>query len=156
VNVIVHPECVHDVVTAADVVGSTEKIIATIGQAAPGSAWAVGTELNLVRRLATANPDKTVVFLDETVCFCSTMNRIDLPHLVWALESLQAGEVVNRITVDPVTAGQAKAALDQMLALLKAGRAPDAEPAAEIRLDSQVIAKRSPDLQFDRVVPALP
>src|SRR6266851_4110015 len=117
VNVLVHPECVHDVVTAADAIGSTEKIIATIEQAPPGSAWAVGTELNLVRRLAAANRDKTVAFLDETVCFCSTMNRIDLPHLVWALESLQAGRTVNRITVDPVTAGQARAALDQMLAL---------------------------------------
>jgi len=117
VNVLVHPECVHDVVTAADVIGSTEKIITTIEQAPPGSAWAVGTELNLVRRLAAANPDKTVMFLDETVCFCSTMNRIDLPHLVWALESLRAGRVVNRITVDPVTASQARAALDHMLAL---------------------------------------
>jgi quinolinate synthase len=117
VNVIVHPECVHDVVTSADVIGSTEKIIATIEQAPPGSSWAVGTELNLVRRLAAANTDKTVVYLDETVCFCSTMNRIDLPHLVWALESAQAGHVVNRITVDPRTASQARAALDQMLAL---------------------------------------
>src|SRR5215471_4373191 len=112
VNVLVHPECVHDVVAAADVIGSTEKIITTIEQAPPGSVWAVGTELNLVRRLAAANPDKTVMFLDETVCFCSTMNRIDLPHLVWALESLRAGRVVNRITVDPVTASQARAALD--------------------------------------------
>ena len=60
----------------------------------------MGTELNLVQRLANANPDKTVVFLDKTVCYCSTMNRIDLPHLVWALESLAAGQVVNQITVD--------------------------------------------------------
>src|SRR5215469_16966990 len=88
VNVLVHPECVHDVVLGADYVGSTEKIISTIERAPAGSAWAVGTELNLVRRLATRNPDKTVVFLDDTVCFCSTMNRIDLPHLVWAMESL--------------------------------------------------------------------
>ena len=117
VNVLVHPECVHEVVRAADVVGSTEKIIATIGQAPSGSAWAVGTELNLVRRLAQAHPDKTIVYLDKTVCFCSTMNRIDLPHLVWALESLADGRVVNRITVDPETARQARAALDQMLAL---------------------------------------
>ncbi len=117
VNVIVHPECIHDVVTAADQIGSTEKIISVIEQAPAGTAWAVGTELNLVQRLAQAHQDKTIVFLDKTVCYCSTMNRIDLPHLVWAMESLAAGQVVNQITVDPQTADQAKAALDQMLAL---------------------------------------
>ena len=117
INVIVHPECVHDVVLAADQVGSTEKIISVIEQAPAGSFWAVGTELNLVQRLAAANPDKTVAFLDKTVCYCSTMNRIDLPHLVWAMESLAAGQPVNQITVDAQTAAQAKAALDQMLAL---------------------------------------
>jgi quinolinate synthase len=117
VSVIVHPECQHEVVLAADCVGSTEKIIATIEQAPPGSAWAVGTELNLVQRLAASNPDKTVVFLDKTVCFCSTMNRIDLPHLVWALESLADGRLVNQITVDDDSAAQARAALDRMLAL---------------------------------------
>ena len=98
-------------------VGSTEKIIATITAAEPGTAWAVGTELNLVKRLALANPDKEIVYLDRTVCFCSTMNRIDLPHLVWALESLVAGTVVNRIEVDPDTAHWARVALDRMLAL---------------------------------------
>jgi quinolinate synthase len=117
VNVLVHPECTHEVVTAADQIGSTEKIIATIEQAPAGSAWAVGTELNLVQRLAQAHQDKTVVFLDKTVCYCSTMNRIDLPHLVWALESLASGQVVNQITVDPQIAAQSRAALDQMLAL---------------------------------------
>jgi len=117
VNVIVHPECQHEVVLAADYVGSTEKIISTIEGAPPGTAWAVGTELNLVQRLAHANPDKTIIFLDKTVCYCSTMNRIDLPHLVWALESLAAGQVVNQITVDEKSAAQARAALEQMLAL---------------------------------------
>ncbi len=117
VRVIVHPECVHEVVLAADLVGSTEKIISTIEHAAAGSSWAVGTELNLVQRLAKANPDKTVVFLDKTVCYCSTMNRIDLPHLVWALESLARGQVVNQVTVEPQAAAQARVALDQMLAL---------------------------------------
>ena len=117
VNVIVHPECQHEVVLAADYVGSTEKIISTIERAPPGSAWAVGTELNLVQRLAANNPDKTIVFLDKTVCYCSTMNRIDLPHLVWALESLVAGQVPNQITVDEQSAAQARAALEQMLAL---------------------------------------
>ncbi len=117
INVIVHPECQHEVVVAADVVGSTEKIIKTVSESAPGSQWAVGTELNLVSRLATENPDKKVYFLDRTVCYCSTMNRIDLPHLVWALESLVAGKVVNQISVDPETARYSKLALEQMLAL---------------------------------------
>jgi len=117
VQVLVHPECRHEVVTAADVVGSTEFIIKTIEAAPAGSTWAIGTELNLVSRLAKAHPDKTIVFLDKTVCFCSTMNRIDLPHLVWALESLVDGRVVNRIEVDPRTAADARKALDQMLAL---------------------------------------
>lgn len=117
VNVIVHPECQHEVVLAADYLGSTEKIIATIEQAPAGSAWAVGTELNLVQRLAAANPDKTVVFLDKTVCYCSTMNRIDLPHLVWALEALVEGRVVNQITVDDQSTAEARIALERMLAL---------------------------------------
>jgi quinolinate synthase len=117
VNVIVHPECEHEVVLAADQAGSTEMIISTIERAPSGSSWAVGTELNLVQRLATANPDKTVVFLDETACYCPAMNRIDLPHLVWALESLVAGQVVNPITVEQETAAQASAALERMVAL---------------------------------------
>jgi quinolinate synthase len=117
VTVIVHPECAYEVVEKADVVGSTEKIIATVSAAEPGSAWAIGTELNLVKRLALANPDKEIVYLDRTVCYCSTMNRIDLPHLVWALESLASGTVVNRIEVEPDTAHWAKVALDRMLAL---------------------------------------
>ena len=117
VNVLVHPECRHEVVTAADYIGSTERIIKTVQEAPAGSAWAIGTELNLVRRLAHQHPDKQVMFLDRTVCYCSTMNRIDLPHLVWALEELVAGRVVNQITVDPTTARYARAALDRMLAL---------------------------------------
>jgi quinolinate synthase len=117
VSVLVHPECKHEVTTAADLVGSTEFIIRTIEAAPAGSAWAIGTELNLVSRLAKQHPDKTIVFLDKTVCFCSTMNRIDLPHLVWTLESLVEGQVVNRIEVDHETTHYAKLALDQMLAL---------------------------------------
>ncbi|MFF5178317.1 quinolinate synthase NadA [Micromonospora sp. NPDC000316] len=117
VNVLVHPECRHEVVTASDYVGSTEYIIKTIEAAPAGSAWALGTELNLVRRLALAHPDKQIMFLDKAVCYCSTMNRIDLPHLVWALEELVAGRVVNQITVDADTAHHARVALDQMLAL---------------------------------------
>jgi quinolinate synthase len=117
VNVLVHPECQYEVVQAADHVGSTEHIIRMLDAAAPGSAWALGTELNLVRRLAAAHPDKQVLFLDKTVCYCSTMNRIDLPHLVWSLESLAAGGVRNVIRVDAETAHWARVALDQMLAL---------------------------------------
>jgi quinolinate synthase len=117
INIIVHPECQNEVVSAADVVGSTEKIIKTVSEAPAGSQWAVGTELNLVSRLAAANPDKKVYFLDRTVCYCSTMNRIDLPHLVWALESLVAGKVVNEIKVDSQAARYSKMALEQMLAL---------------------------------------
>ncbi|MEU8581806.1 quinolinate synthase NadA [Streptomyces abikoensis] len=119
VNVLVHPECKHEVVAAADYVGSTEYIINTLEAAPAGSKWAIGTELNLVRRLANrfASEGKEIVFLDKTVCFCSTMNRIDLPHLVWALESLAEGKVVNRIQVDPEVARYSKLALERMLAL---------------------------------------
>jgi quinolinate synthase len=117
VQVIVHPECRHEVVSKADVVGSTERIIAVLDAAPPGSSWAVGTELNLVHRLAAEHPDKTVAFLDRTVCFCSTMNRIDLPHLVWALEELVAGRVPNQITVPEGTRSGALLALERMLAL---------------------------------------
>ncbi|GHB37507.1 quinolinate synthase A [Streptomyces cirratus] len=119
VNVLVHPECKHEVVAAADYVGSTEYIIKTLEAAPAGSKWAIGTELNLVQRLANrfAAEDKEVVFLDKTVCFCSTMNRIDLPHLVWALESLAEGNLVNRIQVDKETESFAKLALERMLAL---------------------------------------
>jgi quinolinate synthase len=117
VKVIVHPECQYEVVQAADAVGSTERIIQTIAAAPDGTSWAVGTELNLVRRLATMFPRQNIAFLEKNVCYCSTMNRIDLPHLVWALESLVDGRVVNQITVDPAVGHWAKVALDQMLAL---------------------------------------
>jgi quinolinate synthase len=116
-NVIVHPECQHDVVLKADLVGSTEFIIKTIEAAPAGSSWAIGTELNLVQRLANAHPDKNIMFLDRNVCYCSTMNRIDLPHFVWALENLVEGVVVNRIEVDPQTEADALAALQRMLDL---------------------------------------
>ena len=117
VNVIVHPECAYEVVEKADFVGSTERIIAMIDAAPAGSKWAVGTELNLVKRLALRHPDKEIVYLDRTVCFCSTMNRIDLPHLVWALENLASGNVINRIEVDADTQEWARIALDRMLSL---------------------------------------
>jgi len=117
VKIIVHPECQYVVVEAADEVGSTERIIQTIAAAPDGTSWAVGTELNLVRRLGTMFPGQNISFLEKNVCYCSTMNRIDLPHLVWALESLVEGRVVNQVTVDPDVATWARVALDQMLAL---------------------------------------
>jgi quinolinate synthase len=117
VQVLVHPECQHDVVSAADVVGSTEKIIQTVNNSPAGSKWAIGTELNLVSRLAKNNLDKEIFFLDKAVCYCSTMNRIDLPHLVWAMESLVANHVVNRIQVSDEVARFSKLALERMLAL---------------------------------------
>jgi quinolinate synthase len=117
VQILVHPECTHEVVLKADLVGSTEFIIKTIEAAPAGSSWAIGTELNLVKRLAAAHPDKQITFLDKTVCYCSTMNRIDLPHFVWAMESLVAGTVVNQIQVDPETERWALVALQRMLDL---------------------------------------
>ena len=101
-----------------------EQIIAAVEAAEAGTSWALGTELNLVRRLALAHPDKQVAFLDRAVCYCSTMNRIDLPHLVWALEHLVEGQVVNRITVDVDTAHWARVALERMLALPGTPAAP--------------------------------
>lgn len=117
IRVLVHPECQHEVVSNADVVGSTEMIIKTVRESAPGSKWAIGTELNLVARLANENLDKQVVFLDKTVCYCSTMNRIDLPHLVWVMESLVSSRLVNQIKVEAEIAKYAKVALERMLAL---------------------------------------
>jgi quinolinate synthase len=118
VQVLVHPECKYEVVEKADLVGSTEFIITALEAAPAGSSWAVGTELNLVRRMAAAHPDKKIMFLEKTVCYCSTMNRIDLPHLVTSLENLAAGRVVNQIEVDPTVAANARLALDRMLTLV--------------------------------------
>jgi quinolinate synthase len=117
VQVLVHPECQNEVAMAADVVGSTEAIISAVTNSPAGSKWAIGTELNLVQRLARTNPDKEILFLDKTVCYCSTMNRIDLPHLVWALENLVDGRIQNQISVEEQTAHFARVALERMLAL---------------------------------------
>ncbi|MEX0719066.1 MAG: quinolinate synthase NadA [Balneolaceae bacterium] len=115
VNVIVHPECTYDVVQAADYRGSTNYIIETIEAAAAGTKWAIGTEMNLVNRLVSENPDKEIVSLNPFMCPCLTMNRIDLPHLLWSLEKLEQGEVVNQITVPGDVAKYAVKALDRML-----------------------------------------
>jgi quinolinate synthase len=116
-RVIVHPECRFEVVQAADVVGSTERILRTIGAAEPGSAWAVGTEIHLVNRLAKMFPDRKVISLDPHVCVCTTMFRISPHHLLWVLENLAEGRVVNRVAVVDKTRGWAKVALDRMLSL---------------------------------------
>jgi len=115
--VIVHPECSHEVVEIADRVGSTDYIIRAVSSAPAGSTIAVGTEIHLVDRLAREHPDRTVLSLDPLVCPCSTMFRIDLPHLAWVLDGLVAGEVRNHITVDEATAADARVALERMLAI---------------------------------------
>ncbi len=117
IKILVHPECTHEVVLQSDLIGSTEYIISTIEAAEPGSTWAIGTELNLVQRLARKHPDKNIMFLDRNVCYCATMNRIDLPHFVWAMESLVNGVVVNQIEVDADTEHYANLALQRMLDL---------------------------------------
>jgi quinolinate synthase len=116
IQVIVHPECTLEVVQAADSDGSTEFIARTIAEAPAGSKWAVGTEINLVTRLARENPDKLVFCLDPVVCPCSTMYRIHPAYLCWVLEKLVEGQVVNQVQVDEETARYAKIALDRMLA----------------------------------------
>jgi quinolinate synthase len=113
--VLVHPECAHDVVELADQVGSTDAIIRAVDAAPAGSVIGVATEIHLVKRLGDEHPDKTVVCLDPLVCPCSTMFRIDGPHLAWILEGLVAGEVRNRIRVDGDVAEWARVALDRML-----------------------------------------
>lgn len=115
ITIIVHPECHEDVVNLADLSGSTECIIKTVSAAAPGSVWGVGTELNLVNRLKHRQPDKQVLFLSPTVCQCSTMFRIDAPHLCWAMENLAEGHVVNRISVPDDEKHWARMALQRML-----------------------------------------
>ncbi|HXH22973.1 MAG TPA: quinolinate synthase NadA [Dehalococcoidia bacterium] len=117
VHVVVHPECRLEVVQAADSNGSTEFIARTVREGAPGSVFAVGTEINLVSRLAHENPDKTVFCLDPVVCPCSTMYRIHPAYLAWTVEELATGRVVNQVKVDEETAHYAKIALDRMLAV---------------------------------------
>ncbi|MCP8220850.1 quinolinate synthase NadA [Listeria monocytogenes] len=116
-RIIVHPECTHEVVSLADDSGSTKKIVTEINNAAPGKEWAVGTEANLVGRIIQENPDKKIVSLNPFMCPCMTMNRIDLPHLLWTLEAIQNGERRNQIKVDEQTTKFALKALERMLQL---------------------------------------
>lgn len=117
IQVIVHPECRIEVTQAADKIGSTEGIIKAITESPAGSAWAVGTEIHLVNRLSKEQPDKKIISLDPSVCVCTTMFRITPQHLLWTLENLGAGNVVNRISVDEGTRHFARIALDRMLSL---------------------------------------
>lgn len=117
VTVIVHPECPYPVVEAADEDGSTEYIIRRVSELPVGSTIAIGTDWNLVDRLRMQNPDKTVFCLKEDLCPCVTMNRITLPKMVWTLENLAAGNIVNVVSVDEDMARDARLALDRMLAL---------------------------------------
>jgi quinolinate synthase len=117
IKVLVHPECVYEVVQASDFAGSTEFIIKTIEAAPSGSKWAIGTEVNLVHRLKEQFPDKHIQLLAPDLCMCATMYRIAPQNLAWTLESLLAGEVVNQITVPEETARLARVALDRMLAV---------------------------------------
>jgi quinolinate synthase len=116
VRVVVHPECTHETVEAADLNGSTEYIIKVVEESPKGTIWAVGTEINLVKRLAVEHPDKTIFCLDPVVCPCSTMYRIHPAYLAWVMEELVLGHVVNRVSVDASTAEWAKVALERMLA----------------------------------------
>jgi quinolinate synthase len=115
-KILVHPECKWEVVQKADLAGSTEFIIRTVRESPPGSRWAIGTEIHLVNRLANAHPDKAIRSLAGIQCLCTTMYRIDLRHLLWCLDELVAGRVVNQIKVDPETKRLAVLALQRMLA----------------------------------------
>jgi quinolinate synthase len=117
VRILVHPECSMEVVDKADLVGSTSYILRQVEQAPPGTKWAIGTELHLVKRLGTNHPDQDIRFLSPVVCMCATMYRIDLAHLCWSLEHLEAGAPVNVIRVDDETAAWAVTALERMLAV---------------------------------------
>jgi quinolinate synthase len=116
--VVAHPECAYDVCELADQVGSTDFIIRAVAAAPVGATIAVATEIHLVQRLDAETPDKTVVSLDPLICPCSTMFRIDAPHLCWVLENLVEGKVVNQITVEPDVAEWAKVALERMLEIV--------------------------------------
>ena len=119
-NIIVHPECCYEVVAASDYAGSTKYIIDMIESAPSGSKWAIGTEMNLVNRIIQQHPDKEIVSLNPFMCPCLTMNRIDLPHLLWTLETIERGEEINVISVDKQVTTEAVLALNRMLELCKA------------------------------------
>ena len=110
-----HPECPWEVVQKADLSGSTEFIIKAVREAPPGGKWAIGTEVHLVNRVAAEHPDQSIRSLAGIQCLCTTMYRIDLKHLLWSLDELAAGRIVNQISIDPETKRQAIIALQRML-----------------------------------------
>jgi quinolinate synthase len=120
-KVIVHPECRWEVVQKADMAGSTAYIVDQVRKAPPGTQWAIGTEVHLVNRLAQQHPEQKIVVLSDCQCLCTTMFRIDLPHLCWTLENLVDGNVVNEIKVDDHTRKWALVALERMLAIKGTG-----------------------------------
>ena len=115
IKILVHPECMQEVNDIADVSGSTGAIIKAVRAAAPGTRWAIGTELHLVNRLKQEHPEQEIHFLSPVVCMCATMYRIDLAHLCWSLENLAAGTPVNAIEVDEETSRWSVVALERML-----------------------------------------
>ncbi len=121
IKVMVHPECRREVVDKADMAGSTAYIVKQVEAAPPGSQWAIGTEVHLINRLARQHPEQTIIVLSDCQCLCTTMYRIDLPHLCWALENLAQGVVVNEIRVDDQTRKWATVALERMLAIKGTG-----------------------------------
>jgi len=125
IRVIVHPECPYEVVQASDLSGSTEQILRAVTESPAGSSWAVGTETNMVRRLAADNPDKFVRVLSDMPPLCLTMARIDPAHLLWVLDNLAEGRIVNRIQVAPEVAADARLALERMVSIK-----PSQRPAA--------------------------
>jgi quinolinate synthase len=134
-KVIVHPECRWEVVQKSDLVGSTAQIMQQISQAPPASQWAVGTEVHLVQRLANRHPEQKIIVLSDCQCLCTTMYRIDLPHLCWVLENLVEGKVVNQIQVDAATRQWATVALQRMLDIRAVNPSSKNQPATVCELD---------------------
>jgi len=120
-KVMVHPECKFEVVQKADMAGSTAYIVKQVEAAPPGTQWAIGTEVHLINRLAKAHPEQKIIVLSDCQCLCTTMYRIDLPHLCWVLENLVEGNVVNEIKVDAHTRRWSLVALERMLAIKGTG-----------------------------------
>src|SRR5256885_5420639 len=134
-KVIVHPECRWEVVQKADLTGSTAYIVKQIEAAPPGSQWAVGTEVHLINRLAREHPEQKIIVLSDCQCLCTTMFRIDLKHLCWAVENLLAGNVVNEIKVDPHTRNYATIAPNRMLTIKSVGPTSADKAATPLTVD---------------------
>jgi quinolinate synthase len=134
-KVMVHPECKFEVVQKADLAGSTAYIVKQVEAAPPGTQWAIGTEVHLIHRLAREHPDQKIIVLSDCQCLCTTMYRIDLPHLCWVLENLVEGKVVNEIKVDDHTRKWALVALDRMLQIKGTGNPINKQQPAGTTID---------------------